>query len=194
MAGNQPSLPNHIGTMKIYGHLIHTPADLTAAFPYGGTVLGNFSQIAWQVEGNALDITFQEQGPMVGNTIENAFGVRVVARLIEWNAEALAKIFPSAMITTGATTGYPLLTLSATSILAKIGTDRAAKILLAPDHPDREPALLMYNAVAMIRQVANVSHSLVGEDWGFPAIWKALPDAAGNIEQYGLLRDMTVSP
>lgn len=189
----QPSLPDHIGSLRIYGHLIHTPTDLTAAFPYGGTSLGDYSQIAWQVEGNAVDITFQEQGPLVGNTLENIFGVRVVAKLVEWNSAALAKIFPSAMITTGATTGYPLMTLSTGSMLAKIGTDRAAKILLAPDHPDREPALLMYNAVAMVRQVANVSHSLA-EEWGFPAIWKALPDSAGNIYQYGMLRDMTVSP
>lgn len=190
----QPSLPDQIGSLRISGRLIKSPTDLTdPSDNFGGTVLGDFDQLAWQVEGAAVDITAQENGPLVYQSLENAYGVRVVGRLREWNAAALGAIFPSAAVTTGSTTGYPLLTLDADTMLAQLATDRALKVLLAPDHPDRAPAILMYQAAAQVRQVANVAHS-ISQEWGFPAIWKALPDASGYIMQVGLMRDLTLSP
>lgn len=185
------SAPLPQNTLRIRGRLITTPTDLTAAESYGGTYLGDFDEISWELVPLGADLTAQEFGGVPYEGIENGLVMSFGARLRTWDADMIAALFPSAMVTT--TAGSPTVRFSASSHLGLKKSARAVKILCAPEHPERETALLAYAAVPQLEATARASHSL-GADWGLPLLFTCYPTTAGDIADYGLIRNLELSP
>ena len=124
----------------------------------------------------------------------------LTAILREFDAAALSVIFPN--VTTSSKTGKPVIkgrsfatTVSGDSIerSGDRASDKAVKVLFAPNSADHVPAILLYAALPLPDAAAELALSNVQEA-GFPVAFQAVHDANGHLYQMGLLTDLELSP
>lgn len=159
-------------TFNVQGFICHSPTDLSAAFPHGGTEIGLFGQMIFKVTPTRAEITAEEYANQTVEIIEGAENVVVAASLREFNATAIGLLFP------GLASGGPSRTM--TTQRGALGSARGKKILLSPLSSEDQPALLLYRAVPLVDEALSLSYHL-DEEWGIGAVFLGLPDATGRL-------------
>lgn len=174
----------------IEGRIVLTPTDLTAAYPYGGTDLGVWGRIVSTWRAIRGELTAQEWYGRTVDHIESGYRFALGAVLRSYNATAWDEVF-SIATTTDTQTGLPGLAETIDSQRAAKSSDRAVKILFAPDATEDHPAIYIPAAVPLLEVVAAMTLSR-DKEAQIPCAFEPLPDATGRLYQANLLKAITL--
>jgi len=183
--------------IKISGRIAHTPTDFLAAFPHGGTAMGEIREggLAFNPEFEAL--TAEEYGGTTVDFVQRGPSASFGAVLREFDADALAAIFPN--IATGAASGRPIVrgrvfdtTTGSTPVQpGALASDRAVSLVVSPRATDEHPAIYIPNAIPLLDEAATMQIN-IGIEVGFAVLFHAIPNSDGRLYDIGLLEDLTV--
>lgn len=189
------STPNVANLLRVPGRLSHTPTSTTtlrAAYPHGGTALGTVGRLNLRPTATPFPLTAEEWGGRVVDLIDGGAGWVLDAELREWDADALAALFP--FYATGAQ-GGPSLSFTVTSSshrAGKIVGDSLSRVLVfTPDAPDHHPVLVARRAVPAVQESALLALR-ANETVGIAVRWYLTPDANGKVFDFANRRDVTL--
>jgi hypothetical protein len=180
---------NALTIIKGMGRLVRNPTDLAAVCPHGGTELGLARNVVFRFGIVTYTIRAEEWGGVAAGVLNCGSRGELTAVLREWNASAIATLFP----------GYALGASGAATIADDVNAAAragalvsGAKILVAPYlSDDVQPAILLYNALPRPDRAAALVASRKTE--AGPAVaWDAAPDASGRTYATCLLADMAL--
>lgn len=181
---------NPLNELCVPGRLVSGPTDLSAAYPYGGTELGNCRDMVWRPIQNSAEIIAEEWG---GVATENVFlgeTCILMALLSSWDADALAIVFPGGS-TGGSGRALIQSTVSGSTGAGNLLSSRAVKLLFVPDAVSVNPAILVYAAAPMVDSAAAMRLRRNVET-GIACAWRGLPDSLGRTFAAGALEDLTL--
>ncbi len=184
------------------GRLCSGPTNIAdgQTFPFGGTNLGEIRAGAFTVNHSAEEIPAEEFGGRRVDYVRTGDAAALTAILREFDAASLALIFPN--VSTSSKTGKPIIkgrsfaTTASGDSIERSGdraSDKAQKILFAPNSPEHVPAILLYAALPLPDAAASLTLSNTAEA-GFPVVFEAVHDANGHLYQIGLLTDLSLAP
>lgn len=187
------SAPNVANFLRLPGKLSHSPTDLSAAYPHGGTAIATVTKLT----PNLLDAPFLVRGAEFGNAVMDLveggpqWSVDMVLSEI-LDAAALAAIFPCYVV---GRSGGPILKYTATTTGMRAGTSIGAALAVVlvytPDNADEHPWLILRRAIPSIKETAELA--LRGNEFaGIPVRWYATPNASLDVFDFGLRRDVTL--
>jgi hypothetical protein len=179
------STPNPQRTLDWRGVIIANPTSFES--PYGGTELGLFSLIKWELIPRRAILRAEEFSGVGYQVLENGEDAVVAAFLREYDADAFDTLFPES------SSGDLTYTATDERHRGGLGGDRAVSLLLAPDATEVHPALFLDCAIGWIDETTSISHDL-SEEWGIPVAFWGMPQALGRVYQYMLLERMTLTP
>jgi hypothetical protein len=167
------------------------PTNLSAAYPHGGTDLGEVDAggIVVQIQSVRVEVVAAELGTAVAESIDGGRVVRVTAGLRRWTTEALrAAGLP---VVAGGVSGRPVAREGTATRMAGVRASTLAGVLLvAPVDPTR-PAWLLAHAAPVGAELLEVAHA-VDVDAVLACAWVSLPHAGGVDWSWGLLRDLSL--
>lgn len=155
----------------------------------GGTRIGLFRGIEWDVRARYQDVVAEEFG---GQTTELIWtGDRPVLMGVArgWDADAVANLFPQAALVSGTSRVKVTSTVNAAT---RAGTLRTATNLLFLPRAYRDhPALLLYRAVPARDRQQRMKLATRDEHL-MPVAWTATPDDQGRTFARGMLEDLSL--
>jgi hypothetical protein len=164
-------------------------SDFSAAFPHGGTELGEVQSSAVVVSYGEVPIVAEEFGTVVETFYTGERWVFSCA-LRTWDDDALAALFPHTA--TGSSSGKVLVKHDPDTYRAgQLGTSREIAIAFVADNPLSHPSLYFRRCVPLLEPTARLALQLRTEHV-IPAMFMAIPPTSGNTVEYGLLEDFTV--
>lgn len=171
--------------------LCWAPTNLSAAYPHGGTDLGEVDAggIVVELQAARLEVVAAELGTAVAEVVDGGRVVRVTAGLRRWSEAGLrAAGLP---VTAGSVSGLPVAREGSATRRAGVRASTLAGVLLvAPVDPTR-PAWLIAHAAPVGVEVLEVAHA-VDVDAVLACAWVSLPHAGGVDWSWGLLRDLSL--
>lgn len=186
MAARDP-LTALVGT----GFLVKDPTDLTAASPYGGTILGVTGEHVYRPGFKYRAIVAEEWG--VPHEVMYLGEAPVFAAIVRnYDADMLGTLFP--LTATGASSGKKVVKHDVNAAATRAGIKLSAnahKLLFVPESVRTQPAVYFPNAVPLVDGDAalRLRRNAVG---GIGCLWIALPDTNGRPHEVGLLEDLTL--
>lgn len=182
-------------TSKIFrfpGRLIKSPTSLSAVAPYGGTELGIARNMVFRLGIKTTPSQAEELGRTVAVTLVGEEAV-LACVLRTYDNDAISTLFPN---TTAPTLGRHRLIdgRASGSGINRAGYNLAGKavaLLFVPKAVEEHPAILIYNAVPVIDEAAELQAS-IGAEFGIACMFKALPDSTGRDYSIGSLSDLTL--
>lgn len=186
------SAPDLANLLRVPGRLSHTPTDLSTAYPHGGTALGAVGKVDLRLLDPPFLVTAEEIGGAPVEVIEGGARYVLDAELREFEAAALAAIFPfyAAGAKGGPTLSHTATTSGQRAGLA-IGSALSFVLVFTPDNPDEHPFLIFRRAVPAIQETAMLA--LRGNaSFGIATRWYATPDSSWRTINFGRRRDLTL--
>jgi len=185
------STPNVANLLRIPGRFSHSPTSLSTAYPHGGTAIGTCEGVEFSFSQIRAPITAEEFGGQQVDAVYAGEQPRIYATLMEFDADALAALFPCDL---AGTSGGPALTADVNSSVragSRLG-DIAKVVVFTPDSPDAtQPWLLARRAVPMIDEAIRIAQR-GNVSWGAPVVWALTPDTSGRVYNYAARRDITL--
>lgn len=176
--------------MFISGRLVHSPTDLTAAYPHGGTELGYAREITLIPSQVTTFIRGEEFGQTIVEAIEGGRSWVLGANLRGWDDDAIDTFFPGTAL--GTTTGRRYITETTTSPQpGALLSSRAIELLFVPDDTDNYPIILFRRALPLVEEAAELAFALRSE-FTIPVMFIAIPDTDGKIIDIGWKQDITI--
>lgn len=185
------SSPYPRSILKIPGKLVKNPTDLSAAYPHGGTELGVCRDVVMNF-GVQVDFPIAEEFKAPAAAIlqeERAFFACV---LRSWDDDMLSTIWHNTQTSTYGETG--VLAKVSGSGVKRAGTNlatRGVKLFFSPHAVDQHRAVLLYNAVPIPAETAELQLS-IGREMGLAIVFRALPDQLGRMYACDLRGNMTL--
>jgi hypothetical protein len=183
------ALANSGDVLRVGGRLCSGPTDLSAAFPHGGTALGMVSEVLFRPNLKRAEITAEEFGgepvEVVVTSETCVFGC--LLRGIDSDAWNLA--FEDT--TVGSGSGKPVVDYPGSTRAGALGSSRSAKILWSPDDIQSDPAILLYKAIPILDETAELALS-ISQEMVVRVVFQGIRDGSGNVYQIGRLEDLTV--
>lgn len=181
--------PNPANILHSPGRLSFGPADLTTAYPHGGTSLGIVRQIAASPNAQYRSVTAEEYGGEVVEQLYVGEAWTLAAILREYDDDAMAAIFQNT--STGSVSQHTLI--------EHPGANRAGRLLVAakgiilvftPDAPDTN-FVVFHRAIPMVGEAAelSLSHNTPME---IAVVFAGVRDAAGKMVSVGRAEDITL--
>jgi len=170
------------------GRLCHTPTDLSAAWPHGGTGLGNVTAAKLYVQTTGSRVVVAEEFGEVVETIKGGRSVWLAVSLRDWDADSLALVWSK---TAGSISGNPLLSIPSTPRAGRLGSSDAKKILWTPRDQTNGVAVLLYAAIPELDEELVVRFSVFSEMMQ-AVVFRAVRNSSDNIAQIGTLADFTL--
>lgn len=195
-----------IDPTKVYrapGRVAIGPTDLATAFPCGGTALGVMARFTLMPQESASlpRVTAEEYGGQTVEAIEIHGDVVAGCYLRQTDADVFNTLFS----TTTESGGLRYIKWPGTRRDGALWSDKAAKLLFAPDDPN-QPAVILYKALPMLQEGYALNMSIYGyagyaaglgmgmgfSELMYATMWVGLRDANGNIGQMGKLSLLSV--
>lgn len=176
--------------MRIVGRLCSGPTDLAAAFPHGGTALGMVTRATFRVGlrrrvhlgleyGNEpIEVTRGGQTAVLGVLIRG------------YDNDMWSRIFTGT--TAGAETGKTVAAYPGSNRAGRLGSDDAVTLLYSPRDTEKHPALIIYRAVPLLEETAEMRFSM-NEEFGVPGLFLGLRNASGSVWRMGRLEDLALT-
>lgn len=173
--------------------LCHTPTNLSNAFPHGGTALGTVARMMFKPNVLTSEVIGEEFGGVTRDVIYCGENAVFACFLRGWDNDVLQKLFPNTSAGTSSGNRYvrfepgvsgqnrPGLTLS----------DSSVKLFVSADSPDHHPSLIIYNAIPMLDEAAELAFRSP-QELGFPAVFRCAPDTTGRVYAMGWRKDLSV--
>ncbi len=183
--------PDPIDILKgVSGRLCHSPTDLAAPFPHGGTALGVVRDVKFRLLGRTRPIRAEEWGGLAVDYLGTDQGAVLGFILRSWDNDALQAVFAD---TAAGGSGKRVVRGRATTEGCRAGgklSARARKLLFSPDD-SHDPGFLVSKAIPLPEENAELRF-LLPEEIGIPVLWHCIPDGSGNLYQLGRLEDLTL--
>lgn len=201
------STPNKMRRLK--GRLVWNPTGgtVTGAYPYGGTQLGfcRSATFVWGIQ--YQPIRAEEFGGVIVDYVYQSETAVFSAVLRDYDDDMVQTIFPNFSkgfngVDKQTTSGQPIITgtvKGTTKPGSLIGEkpdgaawdSRSGKLLFAPDDEDNHEFLVIYRAVPMLDQSADLR--LTAAEWAETGVvFHATPVSAGNLYQFGRKTDISL--
>lgn len=183
--------PSPAQVLKVKGRLCVNPNNLAAAFPHGGTALGQMTGGSFTPSIEYRENTSEEDGGSMVDAIAAGHRGRFVAILAAWDRDAVVSTFINA--TSGSVTSRPVWSQNARTDSVRAGvlaSVNAASLYFSPD-AKQHPGLLIYRAIPMSEPQGSMAFSLAAR-FGVPMVWRAVPNEDGEVWQVGLREDLTL--
>lgn len=163
----------------------------STVYPFGGKEVGKVNQVRFTRNSSTIPI-FHEGSGEIGDVLEGPNRYSFACFLRGWDDDAITTLF-SGQASAGTDTGhavalFPSLLNPGNSALA-----RGVKILYVPDDVLNVPALLVYNAVPMQQEGADMLWGRSSE-LGMPMACECTRDAYGRVAAIGRLQDLQLVP
>lgn len=173
------SAPYARDVLKIPGKLVKTPTNLSTVFPYGGTELGVVRDMAFQI-GHKIDVPEAEEFKAPAAILNGGETPVFACVLRSWDNDMISTVWHNIQTSTYSQIG--MIGKVSGSGIVRAGanmTDRGIKLLFAPQADDRHPSILLYNAVPLLSEAAELQLS-IGREMGLALMFRAMPDSTGR--------------
>ena len=190
MAGVDPSR-----IQFIKGTLIASPTDLSAASPYGGTILGMVRDVAFHPGGESPVITAEEWGGAAVEVLQGSSEARLALFLRTLDPDAIAAGVPTSEA--GESGERPWIYQPGKSDAdthrpgRRLSESHGITLCVAPRAPDRQPFLVLYRAVPTI-PTGSMIRIAQNQEVGIPLVWRGLLDDAGRVFAFARREDITL--
>lgn len=172
--------------------LISAPTNLSLPSPYNGTQLGIARNVVFRPGQKVEESKAEEFGRPVAFTLAGEEAV-IACVLRTWDNDMLSTILPNSTApTNGRLRSIDGRASGASINRAGFALDSLAFVLLVePINPSEHPAVIMYNAVPIIDENAEIfmSHT---QEFGMGLMFKATPDATGRDYSKVPIADMSL--
>lgn len=172
--------------------LIASPSNLSLASPYGGTQLGIARNIAFRPGHKVETSNAEEFGRPIAYTLVAEEAV-LSCVLRTWDNDMLSRILPN----TAAPVNGRLRAINGRASGASVNRagfaldSLAFALLVDPLSPREHPAILIYNAVPIFDENAEILMSNT-QEFGLGLMFKSTPDATGRDYSHVPISDMTL--
>lgn len=166
------STANANNIIRLKGRLVKNPTNLSTAFPHGGTALGMVREGVFRFGYKSKDITAWEWGNQVVDTLYCGDSAIMSFVIRDYDGDMLDATIPNVSSST-------IIGVASGSGLKRAGTllsVEAITLLYSPDAVDDHPHILIYKALPMLQETAELQTSLKHEI-GIAAMVKAIPDS-----------------
>ncbi len=172
------------------GRWVKDPTDLSAAYPYGGTELGNHIEAMVMPNQVVFEVRAEEYGNILTDVVDGGRTWAVALQVRGWDDDMIETLFPSSI--RGYISGKQGIkeTLD-TSQAGKLASNRAIKLLHVPDDTLNHEATLLYCAIPLVDEAAEFNRQRRNETLIGMIFW-AVPDYNGNIYAHQRLSDISL--
>jgi hypothetical protein len=171
----------------VSGRLCHSPTNLALPYPHGGVALGVVRDVKIRLLARTRPLRAEEWGGMTVRFLGTDHGAVLGFVLRSWDDDALDAVFADTFV--GAKSGRRVVQARATTDAYRAGAARPAKKLLFSPDDSHDPGAIVYQAVPLVEENAELRF-LLSEEIGIPLLWHCIPDATGRLWQAGRLEDL----
>jgi hypothetical protein len=175
--------------LRVPGRLVSTPTNLSAAYPYGGTELGGTNGLTVRCFAGVFPLTAWELGGVPIEYLHRGSAWGVAGFLRGADDDAMSAIFPNSA--NGAVTQHTLVTEPGSVAAGHRLSPFGLKLLFVPRDIARAPAWLLYRAIPMLEDQAELDFA-TQKEFGIPALFMGIPDTSGRDIQIGRLEDLSL--
>jgi len=169
---------------RVPGKLAINPTNLATAFPHGGTALGVATRVRIERTEPRTMVRAEEFGQEVVEVVRGGETLILGVMLRQWDSDVLSAIFPD-------TSGTTVNGLPATTRAGSLMTDNTAKLIFTPDNQTDHPGIILYKAVPLVEETAELKFGVVRE-LVIPTLWLALRDASNRFYSVGKIGDLSL--
>ncbi len=178
--------------LRAPGRLVVTPTTAfnSGTYPYGGTEIGIVKEVSLVMVGNpAYPVIYESLGE-VGELLEPDNRWIFACFVRAWDADAVEQ-FLSAGYSAGVYSQHGIMSIPGTRVpgAASIGT--ALKIAYIPDDETHVPGALIYQAIPMWSEDAELAFRR-GDELGIPLTFTCLRDGSDRILKVGIMADLAL--
>ena len=181
--------------MKVKGTLIASPTSLSGASPYGGTVLGPVRDGRLYIGSAPQFVSAEEWGGQPVDLIQGRDEARLAVVIRTWDSDAIEQAVPHSEDGSSGDRLWiyqPGKTDSDTVRPGRgIEESYGISLCLAPRSPDRDPFIVIYNAVPNV----DAAHELwmaINHEFDIGQVWHGMPDNSGRVLAIGRREDITL--
>lgn len=178
---------------RFRGRLTFNPTDLTIAFPHGGTELGLIRDSIFRFGIATEEIRAEEWGNVPTEYVYAGSSALLAVILREFDNDALETIFPDTP--TGAASGDEIIRGAVSGTGVTLGgtllSTQSGVLVVSPEAPEKQEFLVLYNAIAMPEETAELQYS-AGDEIGMAVVFRAAPDATFRMWNVGKRRDVSL--
>lgn len=176
----------------LHGRLVKDPTDVSLPFPHGGTEFGLVRNGVFRFGKVYHEVPAEEDAGVITEVLSGADGGVFAAVLRSYDVDALGVVFPDTIV--GATTGDRVIKgrVGAGSVFSGLALSANAIVLgFSPDAVDSHPHIVLYNAIPMLEEAAEI---LLGPDdeFGIAVMFRAAPDSSRRLYDVGRRADFTI--
>jgi hypothetical protein len=175
--------------LRIPGRLIAAPTNLNTDFPFGGTELGMASDVIWRPNLRRLEIRGEEYGGEITDIVKTGQAPQLGAFVRGFDPDMIQKVFEGSSESTKS--GKPIVDYPTDAAPGTLASATGFVLLYAPFNTEEHPGILLYNAVALLEEVAEMRLSRKAE-FGVPVLFYGLRDSSNRVYQKMLMEDMTL--
>lgn len=179
--------------LQVPGRLCVGPTDLTAAFPHGGTALGEVYRAAVVHTEGWFDVEAEEYGHQVVESVWSGEQYALTAILRQFDETAIGTVFPNTVTgTTSKRVGVKhWLDVASPVRPGHLASSRQVKLLFSPLDPDRNRAVIFYRALPRTADQKRMALSVI-ERLEVPVAFIAIPDATYRTTRIDFLKELSV--
>jgi len=186
---------NFQGLVFSTGRLVKSPTAGGApagSFPYGGTALGLARDVMVSPSQMSYEVRAEEWGQTVVEVLDLGRTWVVGCFFRGADDDVVRTLFPG-MATLGGVSGkYGIVDRTNTPNRGRLLSSSAVPLLFVPDDVRRHNMVYLPAAVPLVEESAELALKL-GEEFGYPALFMALPSAAGITFRMQLHEDISLT-
>ncbi len=179
---------------RLKGALVQNPTNTTAPPHYGGTPLGPVTNLRFLPGLRGAPLPEEELG-LVVEFVEAPDSAVMMCVSRGLDDDLLSLLFR--LTSTGASTLHTMAegrvsgTDGTGATGAGLASDRAIKLLFVPEDTDRDPFVLLYNAIPVRESAAEIQMSM-GREAGIACVFYAATDSTYRTYAWGRISDLTL--
>lgn len=178
--------------LHVPGRLIVNPTTLALASApdFGGTPIGNAAEVVVRIDHRDHLVRAEEFGNEIVEVVEAGEDFVMAMFLRGFDVDAMLTVFENSV--KSSLTGKPVVSYPGSSIPAgSKGSDRAVRLLYAPENTEEHPAVLMYRGIPLLEEAAQIRFGRsLSREFGTPAIFRGIRDSSNRLYQIALLEDL----
>lgn len=155
--------PNARSIIKLKGRLVANPTDLTLAYPHGGEELGLVARGRFVPNIRHQIVRAEEFGAQVTEVVRSGTGSAVLLALMRgYDDDMVKRVFPSTSVGTSSNTRL----VEADAVSGGQGTllsTSSIVLFFSPEDVDQHPSILMYNALPLVEEAAEMQLDISSE-------------------------------
>lgn len=182
--------PHAYNILRVPGRLIKNPTNLSTTSPYGGTELGVVRNVVFTPGIRTEKLIAEEWGTPIGAIVASETPVLACA-LRSWDNDLIASIFPNVRTASSGEVGVQGTVAAGVNRTGYDMEAKAFKLLFAPLAPQQHRAILIYNAIPLVDEQAQLDLSL-GREFGIGLMFLATPNPNGYLYDMDWISNLTL--